>query len=298
MRARIIKKCLSCGFVRLAEYKGTGCDGCGSAKDLEWWVSTGIGDSEGCKLIPQLEGFLAKQQYEDICATLGPVEHILAGSEKLLSILLSARTLYAADLSKQAQECLERGEIERSLERCRKLQREFPAQSEVCKSLLHDICDAFVARGEAAISTDDWQNALTFAQKGLELEPGNSDAVRLCADVQAKIHLKDLAARAFAAYKSRDLSGCRNACEAFLSYQRECGVHVEFTDSSNSVIDFGKLPGKLKQDIIGNPKNKKSLVQEILSVVMWGYIGKKFFDFIGVTKPISLPSIFPGTRSP
>jgi len=49
---------------------------------------------------------------------------------------------------------------------------------------------------------------------------------------------------------------------------------------------------------VGNPKNKKSMVQEILSVVMWGYIGKKFFDFIGVTKPINLSSIVPGTGSP
>ena len=49
---------------------------------------------------------------------------------------------------------------------------------------------------------------------------------------------------------------------------------------------------------IGNPKNKKSLVQEILSVVMWGYIGKTFFDFIGVTKPIALGSLFPGARRP
>jgi len=54
--------------------------------------------------------------------------------------------------------------------------------------------------------------------------------------------------------------------------------------------------GKLMD--IGNPKNKKSLVQEILSAVMWGYIGKTFFDFIGVTKPISLGSLFPGTRRP
>jgi hypothetical protein len=49
---------------------------------------------------------------------------------------------------------------------------------------------------------------------------------------------------------------------------------------------------------VGNPKNKKSLVQEILSVVMWGYIGKTFFDFIGVTKPINLSSIIPRTRIP
>jgi len=49
---------------------------------------------------------------------------------------------------------------------------------------------------------------------------------------------------------------------------------------------------------VGNPKNKKSLVQEILSVVLWGYIGKTFFDFIGVTKPINLSSIIPRTRRP
>jgi hypothetical protein len=49
---------------------------------------------------------------------------------------------------------------------------------------------------------------------------------------------------------------------------------------------------------VGNPKNKKSLVQEILSVVFWGYVGKTFFDFIGVTKPINLGSLVPGTRRP
>jgi len=147
-----------------------------------------------------------------------------------------------------ARTCLTGGQIDESIAIYRDL-LQFPRQSEACAQLCHDICIACIVRSEAAISTDDWQKALTFAQKGLELEPGNSDAVRLCADVQAKIHLKDLAARAFAAYKSKDLTGCRNACEAFLSYQRECGVHVEFTDASNSVIDFGKLPGKLKQDI-------------------------------------------------
>ena len=49
---------------------------------------------------------------------------------------------------------------------------------------------------------------------------------------------------------------------------------------------------------VGDPKNKKTLVQEILSVVIWGYIGKKFFDFIGVTKPINFGSPVPGTRWP
>ena len=49
---------------------------------------------------------------------------------------------------------------------------------------------------------------------------------------------------------------------------------------------------------IGNPRNKKTLVQEIFSAVLWGYIGKKFFDFIGVTKPIPLGSLFPRTRGP
>jgi len=49
---------------------------------------------------------------------------------------------------------------------------------------------------------------------------------------------------------------------------------------------------------IGKPKNKKNVWQEVLSVVIWGYIGKKFFDFIGVTKPLALGSLFPGTRRP
>jgi hypothetical protein len=53
--------------------------------------------------------------------------------------------------------------------------------------------------------------------------------------------------------------------------------------------------GKLME--IGDPKNKKTLLQEILGAVIWGYIGKKFFDFIGVTKPIELGSLF-GTRKP
>lgn len=49
---------------------------------------------------------------------------------------------------------------------------------------------------------------------------------------------------------------------------------------------------------VGDPKNKKTLMQEILSGVIWGYIGKTFFDFIGVTKPIALGSLFPRTRGP
>lgn len=49
---------------------------------------------------------------------------------------------------------------------------------------------------------------------------------------------------------------------------------------------------------IGDPKNKKTLMQEILSAVLWGYIGKKFFDFIGVTKPIRLGSLVSGTGRP
>jgi hypothetical protein len=49
---------------------------------------------------------------------------------------------------------------------------------------------------------------------------------------------------------------------------------------------------------IGNPKNKKGIVQEILGVVMWGYIGKSFFDFIGVTKPIDLAGIVSKVRRP
>ena len=53
--------------------------------------------------------------------------------------------------------------------------------------------------------------------------------------------------------------------------------------------------GKLME--IGDPKNKKSLLQEILVAVIWGYVGKKFFDFIGVTKPLDLGGLF-GTRKP
>jgi hypothetical protein len=49
---------------------------------------------------------------------------------------------------------------------------------------------------------------------------------------------------------------------------------------------------------IGNPKNKKGVVQEILGVVIWGYIGKSFFDFIGVTKPIDLAGMVSRVRKP
>lgn len=49
---------------------------------------------------------------------------------------------------------------------------------------------------------------------------------------------------------------------------------------------------------IGNPKNKKGVVQEILGVVLWGYIGKSFFDFIGVTKPIDLRGLVSKVRRP
>lgn len=54
--------------------------------------------------------------------------------------------------------------------------------------------------------------------------------------------------------------------------------------------------GKLME--IGDPKNKKSLAQEILGAVIWGYIGKKFFDFIGVTRPLSLSGVVPGKGNP
>ena len=49
---------------------------------------------------------------------------------------------------------------------------------------------------------------------------------------------------------------------------------------------------------IGNPKNKKTLGQEILSAVFWGMLGKMFFDFIGVTKPIPLARLFSKSRLP
>lgn len=49
---------------------------------------------------------------------------------------------------------------------------------------------------------------------------------------------------------------------------------------------------------IGDPKNKKTLAQEILGAVVWGYFGKKFFDFIGVTNPINIGNFFTNTRKP
>ncbi len=49
---------------------------------------------------------------------------------------------------------------------------------------------------------------------------------------------------------------------------------------------------------IGNPKNKKSLGQGLFGAIIWGYCGKKFFDFIGVTKPISLSTLLSGQRLP
>jgi len=54
--------------------------------------------------------------------------------------------------------------------------------------------------------------------------------------------------------------------------------------------------GKLMD--IGNPRNKRNIAQEIFSTIMWGYMGKSFFDFIGVTKPINIGSPVPGWRRP
>ena len=54
--------------------------------------------------------------------------------------------------------------------------------------------------------------------------------------------------------------------------------------------------GKLMD--VGNPRNRKSLAQEILGVILWGYIGKKFFDFVGVTKPLGSSPLARGSWSP
>jgi hypothetical protein len=48
--------------------------------------------------------------------------------------------------------------------------------------------------------------------------------------------------------------------------------------------------GKLMD--IGNPKSDKTVMQGIMGTVLWGMLGKWFFDYIGVTKPIDMSGLF------
>jgi hypothetical protein len=43
---------------------------------------------------------------------------------------------------------------------------------------------------------------------------------------------------------------------------------------------------------IGNPKSDKTVMQGIMGTVLWGMLGKWFFDYIGVTKPIDMSGLF------
>ena len=251
MLDRIRRKCRTCGRLVGADFRGEECDDCGSQREkLDWWFTTGTDEGEGYWLAPRLEEFLASHQYDQILATLKPIEHILGQTDKLSLILTTARDLYAAELPKHAREWLLRGEIDQSVALCLILQREFSAQPEAWAQLRHDIVVAIISRSEEAMLADDWHSAQTFAQKALEVEPTNPDAERLRADAEGKLHLKGLAARAFAAYRDRDLAGCRSACEAFSSFRKANDIHVDFTyPDTKEVIDFTALPEKLRQEI-------------------------------------------------
>jgi len=109
---------------------------------------------------------------------------------------------------------------------------------------------AFIlSQTQTCLEKGEWSEALNLAQKALMVDPGNADATVLRTDAQEKLQLKTLASQAHAAYSRRDLIGCKNACDALLSYQQSCGGHVEFTDASGNVIDFKNLHWKLDHEI-------------------------------------------------
>lgn len=173
---------------------------------------------------------------------------IIPGYSAAAVVISKVRNHKSSDLLGQAHAALARGACDDALARCHQVQTEYAEKADACSQLRHDICAAYITRSETALAANELQNARAFAQKVLDVEVANPDAARLRAEADAKIHLQDLATRALKAYRSSDVTGCRAACNAFVSNLRQTGIHVEFTDAGK-VIDFATLPDKLSAEI-------------------------------------------------
>ena len=243
--------CVKCGHaIRGIDADRAYCWLCkGATVAYEWWLVAQDPASESAPLLGRIRELMARKAYSDVIAMLSPLEGLIADTPDVVQVLREARDCYLHDGLLRIRQCIDHDYFDTAISQCQSLRVQYGQEAETFARLAHEICLGLTSRSRSALSSDDWQNARLLAEKALVAEPGNEDATQLQAECAARLHLKDLAARALAAYRARDTASCENACGAFLAFQRGCGIHVEFTDASGGVIDFSGLPGKLSQEI-------------------------------------------------
>jgi len=169
------------------------------------------------------------------------------------------RRLVSAKLA-SAQDALSNGDCSTVVTVLLETRGATPEDIDVWEKVAHEVCSLLLGHAEKAFAASNWKHVGKFAQQVLALEPCNAEATVL-----------DLAARCLVAYSIKDLSGCKTACNAFVSYLRQTRFHVEFTDASSNVIDFAALPDRLRAEI----ENERALAARIRRVT----IIRRFFKF-------------------